>query len=90
MSGKDTDVNLYVEGSGEHFTALKWSGTIAGILGALLLALNIPQSGWGYVLFLVSSVCWSSAGISMREPSITTLNSAFSIVNVIGIYSWLL
>ncbi len=37
-------------------TWLKWFGTGMGIAGALVIALNLPFSGWGFVLFLVSSV----------------------------------
>ncbi len=32
---------------------LKWIGTGMGIAGALVIALNLPFSGWGFVLFLV-------------------------------------
>ncbi len=38
---------------------LKWIGTGMGIAGALVIALNLPFSGWGFVLFLVSSVSWT-------------------------------
>jgi drug/metabolite transporter (DMT)-like permease len=69
---------------------LKWFGTITGVAGALLLAINIPESGWGFVLFLGSSVSWCMAGITMKEPSIWTLHGVFTIVNMIGIYRWVI
>lgn len=37
-------------------TALKWIGAATGIAGATMIAANPPISGWGIVLFLVSSV----------------------------------
>ncbi len=36
---------------------VKWIGTATGILGALWIASNVPTSGWGYLLFTLSSVC---------------------------------
>ena len=69
---------------------LKWLGTAAGILGALLVAANIPASGWGFVLFLVSSLSWSAAGLLMREPSLVALNVTFVAINILGIVRWLL
>ena len=69
---------------------LKWFGTVVGVAGALLLAINIPQSGWGFVLFLGSSVSWGLAGLKMKEPSIWTLHGVFTMVNLVGIYRWVI
>ncbi len=33
------------------------------MLGALLLALNNRLSGWGFVSFLASNVCWIGFGV---------------------------
>ncbi len=71
-------------------TWMKWIGTGSGILGALWIAVNIASSGWGFVLFVISSTCWIAAGWRMREPSLVLLHSAFNVVNCIGIYRWLL
>ncbi len=48
---------------------LKWLGTATGIAGATLVALNLPISGWGFVLFLASSVSWTVAALRMREDT---------------------
>lgn len=71
-------------------TTLKWLGTLAGIAGAVLIALNIPESGWGFALFLGSSVCWGLAAIMMKESSLGLLQATFTIINVMGVYRWLL
>ena len=68
---------------------LKWLGTVTGVTGALLLAIKIPLSGWGFVLFLVSSVSWGVAGIRMKEPSLWVLHGVFTLVNLVGVYRWL-
>ncbi len=69
---------------------LKWVGTAFGIAGAVLVAANIPESGWGFVLFLVSSSLWGCAGWRMRETSIVAINAPFTIVNLVGISRWLI
>jgi hypothetical protein len=69
---------------------MKWVGTIFGIAGATLIALNLPISGWGFVLFLISSISWMDAGLIMRESSIVLLNLAFTAINSLGIYRWLI
>ena len=69
---------------------LKWIGSGMGIPGALVIALNLPFSGWGFVLFLVSSVSWTVAGVIMRENSLALLNGVFTAVNLLGIYRWLI
>ncbi len=69
---------------------IKWTGTGTGILGALLIAANVPLSGWGFVLFLVSSLAWTGAGLLTREPSLVALNATFTAINVLGIVRWLL
>ncbi len=69
---------------------LKWTGTAAGIAGATVIALNLSISGWGFVLFLVSSVSWTVAGLRMREQSLVALQAAFTAINLLGIYRWLI
>lgn len=71
-------------------TLLKWIGTAGGVTGAILLALNIDVSGWGFVAFLVGSGGWMAAGLIQRETSLWLLNLVFTITNVIGIYRWLI
>ena len=51
---------------------------------------NLPISGWGFILFLVSSVSWTVAGMMMREHSLILLNAVFTVINVLGIYRWLI
>ncbi len=70
--------------------ALKWLGTATGIAGGTVIALNLPFSGWGFVLFLISSVSWTIAGLRMRENSLVVLQGAFTAINLLGIYRWLI
>ena len=72
------------------FSALKWLGTVTGVLGALVLALNIPVSGWGWVLFTISSISWTVAGLVMRDMSLAVLQGAFVFVDLLGVWRWLI
>ncbi|MHA1107978.1 MAG: hypothetical protein ACTSQV_02550, partial [Alphaproteobacteria bacterium] len=62
-------------------TAFKWAGTFTGLVGAFILAVNLPLSGWGWVLFAVSALAWTIAGIVMREWSLVLLQGGFLIVD---------
>lgn len=70
-------------------TAAKWIGTAAGIAGAALIALNLGVVAYGFSLFLISSTLWSIVGYAQREASLLFLQSAFTVINVLGIYRWL-
>jgi len=48
------------------------------------IALNLPISGWGFVLFLISSVSWTVAGLRMRENSLALLHAVFTAINLLG------
>jgi len=69
-------------------SALKWIGTAAGVCGATLIALNLGAVGYGFALFLVSSMVWGSIGVVQREPSLIVLQSAFTAINVVGLWRW--
>lgn len=68
----------------------KMVGTLAGCSGAFLLALNIPESPWGFVLFMLSSVSWVLAGLDMEDNYLVILNVVFSSMNALGIARWLM
>lgn len=68
---------------------MKWVGTISGVGGALLIAAHIPASGYGFLLFLLSSLSWSAAAWQMKEPSLLLLQGVFTLINLLGIWRWL-
>jgi hypothetical protein len=67
----------------------KWIGTATGVAGAVLIALNIGAVAAGFGLFLISSVLWSAVGWVQREPSLTILHGTFTMINVMGIWRWM-
>lgn len=72
----------------KKFTILKWVASIIGFIGAMTIALNIPESKYAFMIFGCSSALWIYAGTVMKEHSIVFLNIGFLIVDFIGIYRW--
>ncbi|CAB1371177.1 conserved membrane protein of unknown function (plasmid) [Denitratisoma oestradiolicum] len=69
---------------------LQWIGCAFGVLGAWLLALNNARSGWGFVAFLASNVCWILFGILTNAPGLIFMQVAFTATSLLGIYRWML
>ena len=61
-------------------------GTWTGILGAVLIALNIGIGMIGYIIFVVSSIAWIVYGHRTRQDSLLMLNVTFLVVNLVGVY----
>ncbi len=66
----------------------KWIGTATGVTGAVLIALNLDVVAYGFGLFLISSLLWAWVGWMHRETSLVVLQSAFTVINVLGIFRW--
>ncbi len=68
---------------------LGWFGSIAGILGAAIVASNISISGWGWVVFLISSISWLIVGFKRKDWALFYINLAFTATNTLGIIRYL-
>jgi hypothetical protein len=64
-------------------------GTIFGISGALLIALNIDMMLLAYSLFLLSVIIWGHFAISTNNQQLLIMNAVYGIINLIGIYNFL-
>ena len=69
---------------------INWIGSISGILGALLLSLNIPASKYGYIMFLISAIFLTFSFTRQKNYAMILQQSIFLIINSIGVYSWIL
>jgi nicotinamide riboside transporter PnuC len=65
-----------------------WFGTVTGIIGGLLVALNFELSKFGYIFFMVSAISWIVQGAKNHDNSLVLLNTVFVCVNMLGIYHW--
>lgn len=68
---------------------LEWGGSVWGLLGAGLLALNNEYSGWGFVAFLVSNGHWIGFSLLSRIKGLLIMQIGFTITSLIGIWRWL-
>lgn len=69
--------------------ALEWFGAATGILGALLLAANIRQSGWAFVIYVASCLAWICYAWMTGAAGMITMQIVFLAANLLGIYRWL-
>lgn len=74
----------------ENHTLLEWVGSILAVSAAILLASNISISPWAFVLYLMSSVLLTIWGLSRKAYGIAMQNAVFTVINLVGIYRWLL
>ena len=73
-------------------TTLEWAATGTGIAAAITVSLNlgVRVTGWGFVVFTVSSVCWIAAAVMQGETALTVQNGVLFVINLVGIYRYLL
>jgi hypothetical protein len=71
---------------------LKWAASISGMVAALAVASDLGRrlTGWGFVLFLLSSAAWITAGLLDAEPALSTQNAVLFIINLFGVYRYLI
>ncbi len=68
--------------------ALEWGGAISGILGAVLLSLNIRISRWAFVAYAISNVCWISYAIQSEAYGLLTAQLFYTTTTCIGFIRW--
>lgn len=68
---------------------LQWAGCAMGGLGSALLAVRSKWSGWGFVSYLLSNVCWIAFGILTSAPGLVVMQIVFTITSAIGVWFWL-
>lgn len=68
-----------------------WVAPIATIIAAMMTAANLgPRiTGWGFAVFTVGSIAWSTVGIASGQNNLIVTNLFLTIVNVVGIWRWL-
>jgi len=60
------------------------------IIGSLLIALNLPISGWAFVPFMLSNVASIIILKSTDAPKVITYQAWwFVVINCVGIFRWL-
>ena len=68
-----------------------WIAPIATVIAAMMTAANLGAriTGWGFIVFVVGSVCWSLVGLATGQTNLLATNAFLTIVNLIGVWRWL-
>ena len=71
---------------------LKWVASISGIVAALMVSLDSGRrvTGWGFVLFSGSALCWIAGAVLTRDGALGTQNVALFAIDLFGIYRYLI
>lgn len=67
-------------------TVFEWMGTVFGLLGATLLALNVPLSRYGWVAFLAANASLILFSVEVQAWGLLTQQLGFSLTSALGIY----
>lgn len=68
-----------------------WVAPIATMIAAMMTAANLGArtTGWGFVVFVIGSVCWVAVGITSGQTNLIASNAFLTLVNLVGIWRWL-
>lgn len=73
-------------------TALKWMASISGVIAALMVSLDSGRrtTGWGFVIFVGSSLAWIAGAALTKDPALGTQNACLFSINLFGVYRYLI
>ena len=71
-----------------NYKIFEMIGAVCGVAGAVLVSLNIQQSKYGFVLFLISSILLGVVSWQRKMQYLLTMQMVFLGINVIGVFRW--
>ncbi|AEC18849.1 hypothetical protein PT7_0309 [Pusillimonas sp. T7-7] len=71
-------------------TILEWTGALLGLSGAALLAAHHRYSGWGFLAFLISNLCWIGFAVLTSAFGLLVMQLGFMLTSVLGFFRWVL
>ena len=71
---------------------IQWTATLTGIVAAIMVAGKFGEriSGWGFLIFTVSSIAWITFASIKGEPPLAIQNAVLLAVNLFGVYRHLI
>lgn len=71
---------------------LKWTASISGIIAAFMVSLDFGRrvTGWGFALFVGSSIAWISGAALTSDWALGTQNITLFGINLLGVYRYLI
>ena len=71
-----------------NYKILEMIGAVYGVAGAVLVSLNIQQSKYGFMLFLISSILLGIVSWRSKMQYLLTMNMVFFGINMAGVVRW--
>ncbi|MGC6399661.1 hypothetical protein ACNI3Q_03665 [Sphingomonas sp. FW199] len=77
---------------GPFVEAIKWIATASGVIAALMVSLDSGRrvTGWGFVIFVASSIAWITVSVLAGDPALGTQNGVLLAINIFGVYRYLI
>ncbi len=71
---------------------IKWAATISGIIAAFMVSLDSGRrvTGWGFMIFVGSSIAWIAASVMAGDGALGTQNAVLFGINIFGVYRYLI
>ncbi len=69
---------------------IEWLASLSGLCGSGLVAANLPISGWGFVVFLISNAFWIAFAVRGKHWGLLTMQAGFTVTSTLGVFRWLL
>ena len=68
-----------------------WIAPLATAVAAIMTASNLGArvTGWGFVVFLMGSICWCIVAATTDQPNLLWANGFLTLVNGVGVWRWL-
>lgn len=73
-----------------HHIIIELLAAFFGVLGTVLLAINGPRAGWGFVAYLASNAGWIAFAWINAHWGLLAQQIAFTLSSLFGIWRWLL
>lgn len=71
---------------------LKWFASGSGIIAAFMVSLDHSRrvTGWGFALFVASSIAWIAGALMSSDEPLWTQNLVLFGINIFGVYRYLI
>ena len=71
---------------------LKWFASISGMIAAFMVSLDLGRrvTGWGFALFVASSIAWIAGALMSSDEPLWTQNLVLFGINIFGVYRYLI
>ncbi|WNO52933.1 hypothetical protein [Stakelama saccharophila] len=72
--------------------AIKWFATGTGVTAAFMVSLDLGRRvvGFGFVVFVASSIAWIVAAFLSKDGALGTQNAVLFGINIFGVYRYLI